>query len=270
MVIYLDVLMAVNFLITYFSLKAAARLLHAGYSTRRLIAASVFGGISSLSAVIPLGFVASLLLKISLTAVITFIAFGFGGISSFSLRTLVTAVTGTLVCGTTILLRELTGSSFFGAAGGYPYFDISVFHLIISTTAVYIIISIYRRICYKPQKGELIKLVIKKGGNTAEITAYPDSGNNLRDFLTGLPVIVCRKDRLKSIMPDFSEPAAGIRLIPFSSVGGNGVIAAFRADSIVAYRENGAKTQIEALIGSYENSLVNESFDAVINPKIIV
>ena len=79
MVIYLDVLMAVNFLITYFSLKAAARLLHAGYSTRRLIAASVFGGISSLSAVIPLGFIASLLLKISLTAVITFIAFGFGG-----------------------------------------------------------------------------------------------------------------------------------------------------------------------------------------------
>ena len=57
MVIYLDVLMAVNFLITYFSLKAAARLLHAGYSTRRLIAASVFGGISSLSAVIPLGFI---------------------------------------------------------------------------------------------------------------------------------------------------------------------------------------------------------------------
>lgn len=270
MVIYLDVLIAVNFIITYFSLKAASKLLHAGYSTKRLIAASAFGGLSSLSAVIPLDFIGSFFLKIILTFAMVFIAFGFVNISSFVFRTLITAVIAALVCGVTILLRELTGSSFFGAAGGYPYLDISVFLLIISTTVVYALIAVYRRICDKPQKEEMIKLIIEKNGISAEITAYPDSGNNLRDFLTGLPVIVCRKDSLKNIIPDFRNNSRGLRLIPFSSVGANGIITAFRADRITAVYGNGNKTQIDALIGTYDGSLENESFEAVINPKIII
>ncbi len=267
MIIYLDVLIAVNFCITYFSLKACSFLLHAGYRLRRLIFSAVLGGLSSLSALLPLGFLLSFLLKILLTSVIVLTAFGFGSIRSFAMRTLVTAVTGALVCGVTIMLRELTGSSFFAAAGGYPYLDISVLHLVISTTAVYLIISLYRRICDKPQENEMIRLVIKKDGIVTEILAYPDSGNNLRDFLTGLPVIVCRKDRIKSIIPSSSK---GVRIIPFSSVGGSGIITAFRADSITVCRMNGEKTEIDALIGTEEKALLNESFDAVINPKIIV
>lgn len=270
MIIYLDVLIAVNCFITYFSLKACARLLHAGYNLKRLIISSLLGGFSSLSALIPLDFLPLFLLRIVLTAVIIFTAFGFGSLSAFTLRTLVTAVIGALTCGVTIMLRDLTGNSFFAAAGGYPYFDISVFHLVIATTAVYIIISLYRRICDKPQENEMIKLVITKNGRTAEIQAYPDSGNNLRDFLTGLPVIVCRKDKIGSIMPDISHNPKGIRIIPFSSVGGSGIITAFRADSITVCRENGERIQLEALIGTEEKALINESFDAVINPKIIL
>lgn len=268
MVIYLDVLIVINFCITYFSLKATAKLLHAGYRTGRLIAASVMGGLSSLTALITLDFLPSFLLKFILTAAITLTAFGYGGFSAFSLRTVVTAVAGALVCGVTIMLRELTGNNFFGAAGGYPYLDISVLHLVISTTAVYIIISLYRRICDKPQRGDMIKLTIKKGNNTAQLLAYPDSGNNLRDFLTGLPVIVCRRDKISGMLPENS--LSGVRIIPFSSVGGSGFITAFRADSITVCRENGQETQIDALIGTKENMLENESFDAVINPKIIV
>ncbi len=270
MIIYLDVLVAVNFCITYFSLKACARLLHAGYRLKRLIFSSALGGLSSLSALLTLDFLPSLLLRITLTAIIVLTAFGFGGAYTFALRTIVTAVMGALVCGVTIMLRELTGSTFFNAAGGYPYLDVSVLHLVISTTAVYIIISLYRRVCDKPQKDGMVRLIIEKNGNSAEIFAYIDSGNNLRDFLTGLPVIVCRKDSISRIAPDFSGNLKGIRIIPFSSVGGNGFVTAFRADSITLCRENGEKTQIEALIGTSDNALKNESFDAVINPKIIV
>ena len=269
MVIYLDVLVVINFCITYFSLKATAKLLHAGYRTGRLITAAVMGGFSSLTALLTLDFFPSFLLKLALTAVMVLTVFGYGGFSVFALRTVVTAVAGALVCGVTIMLRDLTGNSFFGAAGGYPYLDISVLHLIISTTAVYIIISLYRRISDKPHSGGMIKLTIKKDGNTAQLLAYPDSGNNLRDFLTGLPVIVCRSDRISGIIPDFSNPR-GVRIIPFSSAGGNSYITAFRADSITVRRENGQETQIDALVGTKENLFENESFDAVINPKIIV
>ncbi len=270
MIIYLDVLIAVNFCITYFSLKGTARLLHAGYKTGRLIAASVFGGFSSLTALFSLEFIPALLLKIAVTAIITLITFGFGRIYDFTLRTLTSAVTAALVCGVTIMLREVTGSSFFAAAGGYPYLDISVFHLVISTAAAYLLITLFRRISDKPKSGEMIKLLIKKDDCTAEILAYPDSGNNLYDFLTGLPVIVCRKDSIRQIIPDFKKSPKGIRIIPFSTVGGGGLVTAFRADSVTVYRENGSKTQIDALVGTKEDVLINENFDAVINPKIII
>ncbi len=270
MVIYLDVLAVINFYITYFALKASARLLHAGYRTGRLILASVLGGLSSLSALFALDFLPSLGLRLALTAVITLAAFGFGKISAFALRCLVTAVIAALVCGITIMLRELTGSSFFAAAGGYPYLDISVLHLVISTTAVYIAVCAFRKICDKPAPDEMIKLEIKQNGKTAVLLAYPDSGNNLRDFLTGLPVIVCRKDKIRPLMPAASDNPKGIRIIPFSSVGGSGVVTAFRAESVAVIDRNGRKTAVEALIGTEENALKNESFDAVINPKIII
>ncbi|MGN0617766.1 MAG: sigma-E processing peptidase SpoIIGA, partial [Ruminiclostridium sp.] len=54
MTIYLDVLIIVNIYITYFILKAAARLLHIKYRFFRLAAGSVFGGFSSLAAVLSL------------------------------------------------------------------------------------------------------------------------------------------------------------------------------------------------------------------------
>lgn len=270
MVIYLDVLIAVNFCITYFSLKGTAKLLHAGYRTSRIIAASVFGGLSSLTVLLSLEFMPSLILKTALTSIITLITFGFGRAYDFALRSVTAAVIAALVCGVTIMLREITGSNFFAAAGGYPYIDISVSHLVISTAAAYMLITLFRRISDKLKNDEMIRLLIKKDDCTAEILAYPDSGNNLFDFLTGLPVIVCRKDSIKNITPDFNTCVKGVRIIPFSTVGGTGVVTAFRADSITVCRKNGSRTQIDALIGTMETALINESFDAVINPKIIM
>ena len=268
MTIYLDVLIIINFYITYFSLKAAAGLFHAGYRTWRLISAAVIGGFSSLTALIPLDFFPFLLLRIAVTAAIVLTATGFGTAKGFLLRCTAVLACAAAVCGTAIMLRELTGSSFFGAAGGYAYLDISVMHLIISTTAVYTALTLFRRIHDKPRSDELIKIIIKRKGKTAEISAYPDSGNNLRDFLTGLPVIVCRKDKINAVMPQDTEK--GVRLIPFSSVGGGGIITAFRAESVTVLRENGEKIQLDALIGANDAALSNESFDAVINPKILI
>ena len=51
MTVYIDVLIVVNFYITYFVLRASAGLLHTRLKMGRLIAAAVIGGISSAAAV---------------------------------------------------------------------------------------------------------------------------------------------------------------------------------------------------------------------------
>ncbi len=274
MIIYVDVLVIVNIYITYFTLKAAAKLLHLGYKTARLTLASVLGGFSALTAVIPMGFLPAFIIRFILTSAINIIAFGFTGVKPLIIRSCITIATAALVCGGAILLREWTGSSFFGAAGGYAYFNISVMTLIISTTAVYIILTVFRRLSDRPAEGEMIKLSICHNNRTAVINAYPDSGNNLRDFLTGLPVIVCRKEKIRELLPlDYEEKTdnipSGVRLIPFTSVGGNGIITAFRPDSVTVNR-GGEIKKIDALIGTGGDLSEKEDFDAILNPKILI
>ncbi len=273
MIIYLDVLMAVNVYITYFTLKATARLLHLGYSTGRLIFASVLGGISALTAVFPVNFFGAMLIRAATTSAVTIAAFGFPGVKPMLIRCTVNIAGGALVCGAAILLREFTGSDLFGAAAGYAYINVSVMTLILATTAVYIAITLFHRFSDKPAQDEIINVKISNNGKTAVVRAFPDSGNNLRDFLTGLPVIVCRKEKIAELFPfekDIETVPKGARLLPFSSVGGEGVITAFRADSITVYRENGTEKTVDVLIGASENALTDEQFDAILNPKILI
>lgn len=271
MVIYLDVLIIVNIYITYFTLKATAKLLHIGYNPKRLILASVLGGIFSLTAVLRAGLIPLILLRTLLTFIITVTAFGFPDIGGLFLRMLINIGGSTVICGISIMLREYTGSTVFNATGGYPYLNISVMTLIIATTLAYTALTIFRRICDKPTTGELIELTIKKDGKTVKLSAFPDSGNNLKDFLTGCPVIVCRKEKLDGIFTAENTEMlpSGTRIIPFSSVGGNGFITAFRADTVTA-QYKGTEKNINALIGTGNNALENESFDAIINPKILI
>lgn len=273
MVIYLDVLMAVNVYITYFTLKATARLLHLGYKTGRLIFASVLGGISALAAVLPVNFIGAILIRAATTSAVTIAAFGFPGLKPMVIRCGVNIAGGAFICGAAILLREFTGSDLFGAAAGYAYFNISVMTLILATTAVYIAITLFRRFSDRPAQDEIINVKISNNGKTAVVRAFPDSGNNLRDFFTGLPVIVCRKEKIAELFPFEEESGTipkGARILPFSSVGGDGVITAFRAESITLCRENGTEKTVDVLIGASENALADESFDAILNPKILI
>lgn len=268
MTVYVDVLIILNAYISYFTLKASAGLLHIGYKLPRIIIASVFGGAISLTALIPLDIFGSFILRLILTVIMSALAFGFSEIKKLLLRSAITAAAGSLICGAVILLREYTGNSFFNLARGYVYLDISILTLIVSTTAVYIAITLFRRFLDKPLENEIFELEIRHKGRTVILNAFADSGNSLNDFLTGLPVIICKSEKINGFIPTTEvndEIPKGLRLIPFSSVSGGGIVKAFRPEYISIN-----KKEINALIGTNEGALENESFDAIFNPKIII
>ena len=276
MTVYLDVLTVMNIYISYFTLRAVCRLLHTGASFRRIAAASVFGGFSSLAALADAGFAVSMLLKALLTALTVLIAFGFGSLRRFAVRTFVCVTISMLICGAAMLLHELTGSDMVFAANGYVYLNISALVLVVSSAVIYGILSLARRIADSPEADERIGLTVSVGGNTAELEAVCDSGNFLRDFLTGKPVILCRSDAVRGIMPASAEAflngedadVAGLRIIPIRTASGSAVAAAFRADCITA-RYRGGDKRLDALIGVCRDALSDEQFDAVISPKLL-
>lgn len=270
MVVYIDVLVVVNFYITYLLLKSTAALLHTRLKTGRLIAASILGGISAVTAVFSLPIWLELPVRCALLVIPVLTAFGFSDARRLLLRTFTAYAISLLLCGTVTALRELTGNSFFAQIGGFVYLDVSVLTLIFSTTAAYLLISVFRRILDRTDVKKSYQLTIEKNGKSVQLTAFSDSGNNLRDFFTGLPVIVCRLSSVSELVPKDieqfqGEPPSGVRLIPYTTIDGTGIIAAFRADEVTVDGK-----QVDALIGIGENAMKNEDFEAILNPKILI
>ena len=120
-----------------------------------------------------------------------------------------------------------------------------------------------------------MKLTVRNAGSSAELSAIADSGNFLRDFLTGRPVILCREEAIRALLPDNvaaylggdTNDMSGIRLIPMNTASGSGLAAAFLPDSITAELD-GTSKRLDALIAA-SPSLKNEDFDALISTKLL-
>ncbi len=87
-------------------------------------------------------------------------------------------------------------------------------------------------------------VTISVGAKTIRLTALIDSGNLLRDHLTGLPVIVCSRKAAEGL----AKGARNIRLISVRTAAGSGLMPVFRADRIRLFTQ-GKWHEADALVG---------------------
>lgn len=117
-----------------------------------------------------------------------------------------------------------------------------------------------------------------------QVKAMLDTGNLLKEPMTGMPVIVIEKNQMEKLLPEkvltfFAEIMQGkeypileseyvsrMRLIPFSSIGKqNGMLLGFRPDQVVICWEEQKITKKNVMIGIYEKSLTkNGAYTALI------
>lgn len=276
MIVYLDVLIVINIYITYFTLRAVARLLHTRPTIFRLAAASVAGGLTSLAALAELTILPSLALKAALTVLIVLIAFGFGRLRDTVLRSALCVTVSMLICGAAALIHEFAGTNFIFSANGYAYMNVSALVLVISSAVIYVILSLWRRFSDSPADSGRIELTVTRGGNTAVLSAIADSGNFMRDFYTGRPVILCREAAAEPVLPPnlcaylegCTKDVSGIRLIPMTTATGTALAAAFLPDRVTVSL-NGRRKRLDALIAVSRGALENEKFDALIGANLL-
>ena len=117
-----------------------------------------------------------------------------------------------------------------------------------------------------------------------------DTGNMLKEPITGLPVIVIEKDVLKEVIPieildnmneiikgnlneeyGFGEYGLRLRVIPFTSLGKeNGMLLGIKADKIIVDFQDNIYSINEIIIGIYEKKLsCSEKYHALIGLDII-
>lgn len=238
-VLYLDQLFVVNFLVDYCILLAAARISDVPLRRKRYLLAALTGAIYAALSVLPgLTWLALAPAKAASGMLLALIAFG--GERRFWRCAVVFFAAAALFGGAVYALSLAAGSSAPGAA-----LQRVRLRVLIPTFAVCyaLVTTIFRHRMQSAQR-MILPVTLTVNGRTLALRAIRDSGNVLRDPVTGLRVAVISAAVLRDVLGAFpDEPiaavqalrgqVAGPRLLPYSAVGvSGGLLAAFRPDRL--------------------------------------
>lgn len=211
MTVYLDLVMGLNFLVDLLLLTGANRL--AGYPTGigRAVPGAALGGFYGGICLLPgFRFLGSLLWRGVSLALMSLLAFGFGP--------------GTLRRGILFSLLSMALGGFVLALGSG-----SVPTLLAAAAGVCVMCVLGCGAGVGAQRFAAVRL--SYAGKCVELTALHDTGNTLRDPLTGEQVLVAGPETAQKLVglerKDLLDPAQmlakgtlpGLRLIPYRSVG---------------------------------------------------
>lgn len=246
-VIYVDVLITVNIFIDFFLILCTKRSLHINAPLKRMIFGSLTGGALSLAALAPrLIFPINILVDISGAALIVFVVFGKCRAKTYIKRVAVFFSYSFSFCGITMFFCTVFKPSGAAVYNDVVYFNISPVLLIILTLLCYYILKIINRITKNDIGGGVCNVEINVNNKSISFCARVDSGCSLKEPFSGDYVIVAESEAIENYVPDEKNT----RIIPFGSLGGDGIIKGFKPESV---KINGICTDNSIYIGICEN-----------------
>ena len=282
MTIYVDVVLLENLIMNFIILLATGLILKEKIKIVRLILSSLLGAIYSVVSYMSiLEIYSSMILKIILSILMTYIAFNPQTVKKMWKDILIFYVTSFVFGGAAFALiyivkpqEILMKNGLF--LGTYPLKTIILGAII----AFIVIITAFAAVKSKITKKDMFcKVEIKLNEKIIETTAMIDTGNLLKEPITNTPVIVVEHSLLYDCIPkeilnhldellggDFEnipekikeEYIAKLKFIPFSSLGKqNGMLLGIRAQYIKIKNESTAqyKKKENIIVGIYNKSL---------------
>lgn len=238
-VVYLDQVFAVNFLVDYCIVLAAARVSDVILRRGRYVLAALAGAVYAALTVLPgFGWLALLPVKAAAGLVMALIAFG--SERRFWRCAVIFFGTAALFGGAVFALSA--------AAGGTPGQALRhvTGRVLIPTFALcYAVVATVFRARLRSAERGAVAAVLTVNGQALTLRAIRDSGNALRDPATGMRAAVVDAKAMESvfgalprdptaILECLQGKAEGARLLPYTSVGvPGGLLAAFRPTSLV-------------------------------------
>ena len=241
-VIYLDVLIAVNWAIDYLLLSATARILRLVPKGWRLVLGGFMGAISAcLIFLTNAPTLLILVLHFACACILIKVTFPFSKVSVFLKQVLVFYVSSALFSGIVSALWSLVKSEMFYACNGVVYFDISPLLLTFFAVISYAVIRVYEYITRrKAPHGYEYCLHIDDGNGVCECRALYDTGMHLTEPFSGKPVVIVEQALIEpylsvelrevlrcTTVPNAASIYTRVRLIPYHSLGSGGLLPAF-------------------------------------------
>lgn len=280
MTIYLDVILLENLCMNYIILFATGLINRVKIKAWKLFVASLIGGVYSILSFAPvLEIYTNFLFKVILSIVMVYISFHPQNVKQLFKE---------------LIIFYLVSFAFGGCAFALLYFikpqDILARNGVLTGTYPIkiallggIVGFVIVNIAFKVVKGKLSKkdmfcnVSIFINGKEKQIKAFIDTGNLLKDPISGIPVIVVEVSELEEMIPkeiveNLNEILQGkdtkvlteipedyklkFRIIPFSSLGKqNGLLLGFIADKVMINLEETKSELSNIIIGIYEKNL---------------
>lgn len=241
MVVYLDQVVLLNALLDYLLLLTCGRVTASPIRRGRVAAVGLLGGIyGAVSLLRPS--LASLPWQLLVCLVLCLAAYGPGRL--LLRRSVVLCLLAAAFSGIVLLLTELFSAP-MALVGSRVYYPVTFGVLVLTGGGAYGLMK-WALGRLEHQGGDVAETEICLRDRRVQITALRDTGNTLRDPVSGCPVMVCDGTLLKALLPEvdraeLQDPAALLRrlralapetsprLIPYKAVGvESGLLLALR------------------------------------------
>ncbi|MCK8827147.1 sigma-E processing peptidase SpoIIGA [Natroniella acetigena] len=296
LIVYLDLLLLINLIMNYLILWATAKLSDLTYNIWRLLITSLFSTVYTLMIILPkfnflnrvsIHFLVSIIMLIISFAPLTKRLF-LKTIGYFYLITFVTA-------GVIFAVYNLTGGSPLDTLDQVLNISPDKLWIILLGSLVIVVIGKFGWLLIQSKLIPdifCIPITIKFDDQSLQLVSLVDTGNQLQDPLTKVPVIIVELGAMIEILPDklkesfsryksdssqlLSEMidtswSSRFRLIPFSTIGkDNGMLVGFRPDEVRIQTEEGIVKTSRVIVALQDGSLDNNNnYQALLNPEVL-
>lgn len=256
-VIYLDVLLLVNFLVAYFLLLASGILSAQRGRFGRMVMASGLAALSSLILFAPeLPYPVQLLYKLGTAAVIVWTAFGYRPWWRYAAAVCWYTALNILLAGLAVLVIFKTGTPLVQTGNLALYLRVSPIVLLALSALCCLGVEVVLRIAHRPEQGpQTIGVEVELCGTAVCLRAMLDTGCHLKDPMTCLPVLLISYPGAKSRLPEpvcrFLDawfaghqnaeppPQMRLRLIPCTTAAQKSLLPGFAVSGIGLITANG-------------------------------
>lgn len=274
-IIYLDVLIIANFIISLLFLTLIRLITHSEVKNHRLIIGGFIGSASSLLILFDYrGAIASIavtIMKAVITAVETAVCFKTLKLKRIAKYVFIYILINLFFAGICAVLWNVFGGRLIYVRNYTVYFDVSLGALIAFTIAAYALIFLWETIRNRHyDKNRSYKASLSLFGREYVFPAISDTGNTLTDFYYGKPVVIFYSDELWELLSPEDEESFTenkLHILPFSTINGQGTVYATKPMNICINSDKFSKNT-EVCVGILCSG--GEYQRCIFNPKILI
>lgn len=283
-VIYADLLVILNIVITLIIIIITSDLLKIQSEKTRYITGSLAGGFLSLIILAPpMNAFLSVIVRLFISVIIVMLSFKVNTVRLYLKCFFTFNGVSLLLAGIMLAAGMLARNNSVVTNNGFLYVDFSISAVIFIICASFFLIKTINRSVFMKNKKDLIfDTEICFSGRKIKVKAFFDSGNSLQDVFTGRPVIIVSAEAVRPLLEasfydemlsffdvnEYKSFSGRIRLLPVRTLGNSCFIPAFTAEKAVVSGNDMIRIIEKPTIAVADNTFEGKQYSALINESV--